>query len=55
LNFVSGGHAVLSKMYPDYSKWLAVHEEFSKDQLFDAVFARRVGITDYALLPGKTR
>ena len=47
LNFVSGGHAVLSKMYPDYSKWLDVHREFSKDHLFDSVFAKRVGITDY--------
>jgi FAD binding domain-containing protein/D-arabinono-1,4-lactone oxidase len=47
LNFVSGGHAVLSKMYPDYSKWLDVHREFSRDHLFDSVFAKRVGISDY--------
>ena len=47
LNFVSGGHAVLAKMYPDYPKWLDVHREFSRDHLFDSVFARRVGITDY--------
>ncbi|HKA37369.1 MAG TPA: FAD-binding protein [Thermoanaerobaculia bacterium] len=54
LNFVSGGHAVLSKMYPDYPKWLAVHKEFSRDHLFDSVFARRVGISDYEFVsPGR--
>src|SRR5262249_55108022 len=54
LNFVSGGHAGLSKMYPDYPKWLAVHKEFSRDHLFDSVFARRVGISDYEFVsPGR--
>jgi L-gulono-1,4-lactone dehydrogenase len=52
LNFVSGGHDTLSKMYPDYSKWLAVHQEFSRDHLFDAVFAKRVGITEYPFTAG---
>jgi hypothetical protein len=47
LNYVSGGHAVLRKMYPDYPKWLEVHRQFSKNHLFDSVFAKRVGITDY--------
>jgi hypothetical protein len=55
LNFVSGGHAVLAKMYPDYPKWLAVHQEFSRDHLFDSVFARRVGIADYDFNPSRAR
>jgi hypothetical protein len=47
LNYVTGGHPVLRKMYPQYDNWLEVYKKFNTNHLFDSAFAKRVGIADY--------
>jgi hypothetical protein len=47
LNSVTGGHAVLRKMYPRYDSWLETYKRFNTNHIFDSAFAKRVGIADY--------
>ena len=47
LNYVTGGHRVLRKMYPRYGSWLETYKRFNTNHLFDSAFAKRVGIADY--------
>ena len=46
LNFVTGGHPVLRRMYPRYDSWLATYRKLNSNHLFDSAFAKRVGIAD---------
>jgi hypothetical protein len=34
----------LGRMYPEYDRWLAVHDELNASGVFDSPFAKRVGI-----------
>ncbi len=47
LNYVTGGHRFLRKMYPRYDSWLETYKRFNTNHLFDNAFAKRVGIADY--------
>ncbi len=47
VNYVTGGHPVLRKMYPQYDNWLETYKKFNTNHHFDNVFAKRVGIADY--------
>ena len=49
LNYVTGGHAVLRKMYPQYDSWLDTYKRFNTNHIFDSAFAKRVGIADYEI------
>jgi hypothetical protein len=45
VNTLTGSHDTLRRMYPEYDRWLAVHDEFNAGGVFDSPFAKRVGIT----------
>ncbi len=47
LNYVTGGHPVLRKMYPQYDRWLETYKRLNANHVFDSAFAKRVGIADY--------
>jgi hypothetical protein len=32
-------------MYPEYDRWLTVHDELNATGVFDSPFSKRVGIT----------
>jgi hypothetical protein len=44
-NTLTGSHDTLRRMYPDYDRWLAVHDRFNGGGRFDSPFSKRVGIT----------
>ena len=35
----------LGRMYPEFDRWLAVHEDLNASRVFDSPFAKRVGIS----------
>ena len=35
----------LARMYPEYDRWMAVHDELNASGVFDSPFSKRVGIT----------
>lgn len=45
VNTLTGSHDTLRRMYPEYGRWLKVHDELNASGVFDSPFAKRVGIT----------
>ncbi len=45
VNTLTGSHDTLARMYPEYGRWLKVHDELNASGVFDSPFAKRVGIT----------
>jgi hypothetical protein len=45
VNTLTGSHDTLRRMYPEYDRWLKVHDELNASGVFDSPFAKRVGIT----------
>jgi L-gulono-1,4-lactone dehydrogenase len=45
INTLTGSHDTLRRMYPEYDRWLKVHDELNASGVFDSPFAKRVGIT----------
>jgi FAD binding domain-containing protein/D-arabinono-1,4-lactone oxidase len=45
VNTLTGSHDTLRRMYPEYDRWLAVHDELNGSGAFDSPFAKRVGIS----------
>jgi hypothetical protein len=45
VNTLTGSHDTLRRMYPEYDRWLEVHDQLNASGVFDSPFAKRVGIT----------
>ncbi|MBS1869412.1 MAG: FAD-binding protein [Actinobacteria bacterium] len=44
VNTLTGSHELVASMYPRWADWLAAHARFNASGVFDAPFAKRVGI-----------
>ncbi len=44
VNTLTGSHDTLRRLYPQFDRWLAVHDELNTDGTFDSPFSKRVGI-----------
>jgi hypothetical protein len=44
VNTLTGSHDTLRRLYPQFDRWLAVHDELNADGTFDSPFSKRVGI-----------
>jgi hypothetical protein len=44
-NTLTGSHDTLRRLYPEYERWLEVHERFNAGGVFDSPFSKRVGIS----------
>jgi hypothetical protein len=44
-NTLTGSHDTLRRLYPDFDRWLEVHDRFNAGGRFDSPFSKRVGIT----------
>lgn len=51
INFLTGSHNLVGSMYPQYSRWLAVHDALNETGVFDSPFSKRVGISRSAFVP----
>jgi L-gulono-1,4-lactone dehydrogenase len=45
VNTLTGSHDTLRRMYPEYDRWLEVHDTFNASGVFDSPFSKRVGIS----------
>jgi hypothetical protein len=45
VNTLTGSNALIERMYPNLSRWRAVHERFNASGVFDGPFAKRVGFS----------
>jgi L-gulono-1,4-lactone dehydrogenase len=45
VNTLTGSHDTLRRMYPEYDRWLEVHDDLNGSGVFDSPFAKRVGIS----------
>jgi L-gulono-1,4-lactone dehydrogenase len=45
VNTLTGSHDTLRRMYPEFDRWLAVHDELNASGVFDSPFSKRVGIS----------
>jgi hypothetical protein len=45
VNTLTGSHDALRGMYPQFDRWLAVHDELNATGVFDSPFSKRVGIS----------
>ena len=45
VNTLTGSHDTLRGMYPEFDRWLAVHDDLNASGVFDSPFSKRVGIS----------
>jgi FAD/FMN-containing dehydrogenase len=45
VNTLTGSHDTLRRMYPEFGRWLAVHDDLNASGVFDSPFSKRVGIS----------
>jgi len=45
VNTLTGGRETLRRLYPEFDRWLEVHDELNPGRVFDSPFSRRVGIS----------
>ena len=51
VNYVSATEAELTRMYPKYPRWKAIHARFNQSGVFNSPFTKRVGLTETAAIP----
>lgn len=52
VNTLTGSHGLIQSMYPQFDRWLRIHEQINATGAFDSPFSKRVGISDSRFTSG---